>query len=269
MLIEYYPSGSFIHRLDVRTKSLSFVVLTVTSFCFQSPIVNIVLVLLSWAALLSMNTPFTRIKSILRPLLPIFIIMFLITGFTYPSLNFHEDQNRKILFTLLPNGSLPFTLGGLLYGITLVLRIIVMVLTSTIITFSTPIEDILQLLKKMRLPHQLAFIIATGIRFIPTMQKKSEMIREAQQARGANIGGGGIIKSIKSYIPILIPMIVDSLRMSDNLAIAMLNRGFGAMKTTTDLYEIKMKIHDYLICTTVILILIIVLWMNSQNMGDL
>lgn len=269
MLIEYYPSKSFIHQLDVRTKTLGFIVLTVTSFCFASPIINIVLVLLSWAALLSMDTPLARIKSVIKPLIPIFIIMMVITGFTFPSTNFQEDQNRKILFTLLPGGSLVFTLGGFLYGITLVLRIIVMVLASTIITFSTPIEDILQFLKKMKVPHQLAFVIATGIRFIPTMQKKSEMIREAQQARGADIGSGGIIKSIKSYIPILIPMIVDSLRMSDNLAIAMLNRGFGAMKTTTNLYEIKMNMRDYVICTFEILLLIVVLWTKSLNMGDL
>jgi energy-coupling factor transporter transmembrane protein EcfT len=144
-----------------------------------------------------------------------------------------------------------------------------MVLASTIITFSTPIEDILQLLKKMKLPHQLAFVITTGLRFIPTMQKKAEMIKEAQQARGADIGSGGLISGIKSYIPILIPMIVDSLRMSDNLAVAMLNRGFGAMKTTTNLYEIKMKMKDYLICTAEIILIAAVLWANSQNMGIL
>jgi energy-coupling factor transport system permease protein len=144
-----------------------------------------------------------------------------------------------------------------------------MILVSTIITFSTPIEDILQLLKKMKLPHQLAFVIATGIRFIPTMQRKSEMIQEAQRARGAEIGKGGIVKSIKSYIPVLIPMIVDSLRMSDNLAIAMLNRGFGAMKTTTDLHDIRMLLRDYIICIGLTLIIIAALWAKSLNIGAL
>ncbi len=269
MLIEYYPSGGFIHSLDIRTKSIGFVVITIISFCFSSPLINLVLLFLTWAILIGMDTPFARIKSVIKPLIPIFAIMLLITGFTYPSADFHISQNKKILFTLLPGGLLPFTLGGALFGLTLVLRIVVMVLASTIITFSTPIEDILQLLKKMKFPHQLAFVIATGIRFIPTMQKKSEMIQEAQKARGADIGGGGIIKSIKSYIPVLIPMIVDSLRMSDNLAVAMLNRGFGAMSSATNLYEIKMKMRDYVICAVEIFLLIVALWASSKNVGVL
>jgi energy-coupling factor transport system permease protein len=101
------------------------------------------------------------------------------------------------------------------------------------------------------------------------MQKKSEMIQEAQRARGSQIGKGGIIKSIKSYIPVLIPMIVDSLRMSDNLAIAMLSRGFGAMKTTTDLDEIKMHKCDFIISLLSFLILIAALRASSQNIGAL
>jgi energy-coupling factor transport system permease protein len=269
MLIDYSPSTSFVHLLDVRTKSFGFVVLTAVSFLFPAPLVNIALILFLWMVLVSIQMPLERVKKILKPLIPIFVIMLVITGFTYPSSNFHNEQNKKILFSLLSGERFPFTVGGLLYGITLTLRIFVMVLASTIVTFSTPIEDILQLLKKMKMPYQLAFVIATGIRFIPTMQKKSEMIQEAQKARGAEVGTGGIIKSIKSYIPVLIPMIVDSLRMSDNLAVAMLNRGFGAMKTSTNLYEIKMKNRDYMLCVVELLILFVAVWAKSIKIGVL
>jgi len=269
MLIEYYPSDSFIHKLDVRTKALGFTVFTIVSFCFYSPIFNFMLVCIAFFTLLKMQTPLSRVKSVIKPLIPIFFIMLFITGLTYPPDNFLRSQNKIILFYLLPGGLLPLTIGGLMYGLTLVLRIFVMVLASTIITFSTSIEDILQLLKKIKIPHQIAFVIATGIRFIPTMQKKSEMIREAQKARGAQIGKGGIINSIKSYIPILIPMIVDSLRMSDNLAVSMLNRGFGAMKSSTNLHEIKMNKRDYLICVVEVLLLLTALWAKSQNIGAL
>jgi energy-coupling factor transport system permease protein len=192
--------------------------------------------------------------------------MLVITGFTYPASNFTSEENQKILFSL---GTNSFTLGGFLYGITLVLRILIMVITSTIVTYTTPIEDILQLLKKIKIPHQFAFIIATGIRFIPIMQKKSEMIQEAQKARGAAIGKGGLIKSIGSYITVLIPLIIDSLRMADNLAIAMLNRGFGAMRTTTDLNEIRMNSRDYLICLTELIIIVLAFWVKSKNIGVL
>ncbi len=266
MLIEYFPSESYIHKLDVRTKTLGFLSITTISFLFLSPVINFFITLCTILILLTIGTPLAGIKKILKPLFPIFILMLLITGFTYPANKFTSGTNQNILFSL---GDVPFTLGGFLYGITLVLRIFIMVITSTIITYTTPIEDILQMLKKTKIPHQFAFIIATGIRFIPTMQKKSEMIQEAQQARGAEIGTGGLIKRISSYISVLIPLIVDSLRMSDNLAIAMLNRGFGAMKTTTDLNEIKMKTKDYLICFTEVIFIAVAFWIRSENIGGL
>ncbi len=269
MLIEYYPLNTKIHRLDVRTKLLGFIVLTVIAFIYLSPIINSLLVLISILLLLWSKAPIKRLSPVIKPLIPIFVIMLFITGFTYPPTAFESEFNKKVLFYLLPGEVVSFTVGGLQLGLTLVLRILTMVLASTVVTFTTQIEDILQLFKKMKMPYQLAFVITTGIRFIPTMQKKAEMIQEAQIVRGAEIGSGGMIKKIKSFIPILIPMIVNSLRMSDNLAVAMLNRGFGAMKSTTDLDEIKMKVIDYVITLTIILILISALWARNHNFGVL
>ena len=195
--------------------------------------------------------------------------MIIITGFTYPTENFKTEFSQKIFFTLGIDNSWQFTVGGFLYGITLSLRIFIMVLASTILTFTTPIEDFLQLMKKIKIPYQFAFIITSGIRFIPTMQKKSEMIQEAQKARGAEIGSGGFIKNFKSHIMVLIPLIVDSIRMSDNLAIAMLNRGFGALKFTTYLHTIEMKTKDYLICISELCLVAISIWIKSNNIGVL
>jgi energy-coupling factor transport system permease protein len=266
MLIEYYPSNSFLHRLDVRTKTLWFIIITFISFRFDSPVINLVLVLTLWLMIYLSGSPLSTIKHVLKPLIPIFIIMLVVTGFTYPAENIHNAANKKVLFAF-PGNTLPLTIGGVLYGFTLVLRIFVMVLASSLITLSTSIEDIIQFLKKIKLPYQVAFVIATGLRFIPTMQKKSEMIQDAQRARGANPGKGGIVKSIKSFIPVLIPMIVDSIRMSDNLAMATLNRGFGSMKKTTDLHEIKMQGSDYIICAAGIILMIIMILAGSKITG--
>jgi len=269
LLIEYYPLNSPLHKLDVRTKLIGFVILMVIAFLYSSPVINLILAIICWVILLYVKAPLKRLNSVIKPLIPIFVIMFVITGFSYPPSVFESVFNKQVLFYLIPDENVPLTAGGLQLGLTLVLRIITMVLASTVVTFTTSIEDILQFFKKMKMPYQLAFIITTGIRFIPTMQRKAEMIQEAQIARGAEIGTGGIIKKIKSFIPILIPIIVNSIRMSDNLAVAMLNRGFGAMKTSTDLDEIRMMKNDYFIITLSFLILIIALWARNQKYGVL
>ncbi len=269
MLIDYYPSNSFIHSLDVRTKLLGFLIITVAAFVFLSPFINLLIAAITFLILLTIKTPLHKIKQVLKPLLPIFLIMLLITGFTYPAEKFQLDLNKQILFYLFPDKTLPISVGGIFYGLTLTLRILIMVLASTVVTFSTPIEDIIQLMQKMKMPYQLAFVIATGIRFVPTMQKKSEMIQEAQKARGTEFGNKGLIGNIKSYIPVLIPMIVDSIRMSENLAISMLNRGFGTYKSATNLHEIKMMKKDYAICLAELIILIAAIWANTENVGVL
>lgn len=244
-------------------------VLTVVSFIFSSPIFVLAPLLASVLMLTKVKAPLSRIDPIVKPLLPVFVLMLLMTGFTYSTENFRNPDNTRVIFRLFSSNAFAFSVGGLLYGTTLSLRILVMVVASTLLTFTTPIADIIQLMKKIKMPYQLAFVIATGIRFIPVMERKSEMIKQAQMSRGASFGKGGPIKSIKSYIPILIPMIVESIRMSDNLAVAMLNRGFGAMKTTTNLNEIKMKRIDYITCAAALTVLAIAIFLKTENIGVL
>lgn len=268
MFIEYFPGTTLLHKLDVRTKLLGFIVITATAFMFTSPLVNSLLVVFCLLLLWSSKTPMDNVIKLIKPLLPIFLIMIVLTGFSYSTSNFKSPAMHHVWFQLFSN-KIEFTSGGFFYGVTLLLRILIMVLLSTVITYTTPIEDILQFLKKMRLPHQLAFVIATGIRFIPTMEKKTRMVMDAQRARGHEFNSGGMIKRIRSFIPVLIPVIVDSIRMSDNLAISMLNRGFGAMDTTTDLVEIKMKNKDYWMIVFEVVILAIAIWAKTLNYGVL
>ncbi len=125
MLIEYYPQGSFIHNLDVRTKTLGFFVITTASFCFENPLINFLILILLWLMLSSMNSPMSKVLKIIKSLLPIFIIMLIITGLSYPTSKFIHEENKRILFSFLPDNGLPLTTGGLYYGLTLVLRIFV------------------------------------------------------------------------------------------------------------------------------------------------
>ncbi len=72
------------------------------------------------------------------------------------------------------------------------------------------------------------------------------MVLEAQKARGALIETGGMIQRIKAYVPVMVPMIVDSIRMSENLACAMLNRGYGATPNWTTLKKLSLSARDAL-----------------------
>ena len=67
---------------------------------------------------------------------------------------------------------------------------------------------------------------------------------------------------IKNYIPILIPLIVNSIRRSLELAEAMESRAWGAAKKRTNLYILKLKKHDYFLAFLSILMLTIALYIR-------
>ncbi|MEW5866471.1 MAG: energy-coupling factor transporter transmembrane component T [Bacillota bacterium] len=247
MFLEYLPGRSIVHRLDVRTKVTAFICLMVVLFLFRNPLYNAWIVLAVAGIAAAARLPFRRLWGILAPLVPVFVIIMVITGYTYPPSVFSSQTAQRVLFYSWPGRHLPVSAGGALYGLTLLLRILVMVVASSILTLTTPLDDFLQLLRLLRVPYELSFIITTGVRFVPTMEKKAAMVLDAQRARGAMVETGGMIQRIKAYVPVMVPMIVDSIRMSENLACAMLNRGYGSTRNWTALKKMAMDPRDYFV----------------------
>lgn len=68
-------------------------------------------------------------------------------------------------------------------------------------------------------------VISLALTLEPLMERRIRNIKEAQEARGANFRGFGMIKS---YISLLVPAIIQTLRWSDTLAESMKIRGAEA-----------------------------------------
>ncbi|HHV08288.1 MAG TPA: energy-coupling factor transporter transmembrane protein EcfT [Firmicutes bacterium] len=269
MFIEYIPGRSIIHKLDIRPKVIAFICLLVMLFLFPHPAYNAGILLLVLVVAAVARLPFTKIQSIIAPLIPVFVLIVIITGYTYPTASFASDQARRVLFYSWPGHRLPVTVGGLLYGLTLFLRILTMVISSSIVTLTTPLDDFLQLMQILHIPYELSFIITTGIRFVPTMERKASLVLDAQRARGALIETGGMVQRIKAYVPIMVPLIVDSIRMSENLACAMLNRGFGATRKWQSFKKLSLQLIDYLVLISVIALTVLAVYLSRHGYGIL
>jgi len=131
------------------------------------------------------------------------------------------------------------------------------------------LDHFLQLMKMSRLPANISFLIITGIRFVPTMQKKVELVFNAQKVRGASFDEKGLINKVKAYIPIMVPLLVQSLYMSDRLAVAMLNRGYSAAARQTSLEEIRMAGIDYIFIMLSFIVVVIGIYIRVQGIGRL
>jgi len=124
----------------------------------------------------------------------------------------------------------------------------IVLISSFSIFFLTTSPDMLGLaLEQSRVPYEFCFAFTTAVRFVPVMADEAQTIMDAQKARGLELEKGNFLKRIRNYIPILVPLIVNAIRRSIELAEAMESRAWGATKKRTNLYILKLRRNDYLL----------------------
>ena len=150
------------------------------------------------------------------------------------------------------------TFGSILErSLAMTLRFIVLIQTFSVF-FLTTSPDLLGLaLEQSRIPYELCFAFTTAVRFVPVLAEEAQTIMDAQKARGLELEGGNFLKRIRNYIPILIPLIVNAIRRSLELAETMESRAWGANKNRTNLYVLKMGRKDILLILASLLILLV------------
>ncbi|EHQ89336.1 energy-coupling factor transporter transmembrane component T family protein [Desulfosporosinus youngiae] len=261
-MLEYLPGDTLIHRLDVRTKMLGFLGLIISSFLFQDPKYQLLILFSTGLLACWIKIPLQKIGRMLLPLLPIILSIILITGFTFAPERFDRTSSQAILFYALPGDRLGATLGGFLMGTTFILRLLGMMIASSVLTLTTSMDDFTEFFHKMRVPVEVSMMLTMAIRFIPTLDKKRRLILEAQKARGTKFNEKGIAGSIRSYLTIMIPLFINSIMMANSLSMAMLNRGYGLTRTWTSMGEIKFASRDYRAITFIVLLLMLAVFVR-------
>ena len=100
--------------------------------------------------------------------------------------------------------------------------------------------------------HTMAMTMTSALRFIPTLIEETQKIMNAQKARGADLDSGNLIKKVKALLPILIPLLISSVRRAYELAEAMECRcysgGSGRTKFRIMKYSGKDALAALIIC---------------------
>ena len=227
---QYYPSHSFVHKMDARIKILAVIAYIVAVFLIKP------FHFLGFGACLMfvvITTAFARIP-FLKVLRSMKAIIFFILLSAILQLLFNTQGTP-----LWENGFI--TDAGLYNAIFIVLRITLIVLGASILTFTTSpveiadgIESLMAPLKVIKFPvHEFALIMSIALRFIPTLLDETDRIIKAQKARGADFESGNIFKRAKALIPVLIPLLISSFRRADELADAMDARCYSGSKNRT------------------------------------
>ncbi|MSS77319.1 energy-coupling factor transporter transmembrane protein EcfT [Anaerococcus sp. AGMB00486] len=252
---QYLPYDTFIHRLDPRVKLVCSLLFIITIFFVEDfigyiPFV-IILALMIWVGKIPVKS---LVKSI-KPLIWILLITGLINLFT---------TEGKELFTIF---SLTATYEGLYKTVFMFIRIIMIVVSTSVLTFTTSpmeltdgLEKLFGPLKRFGFPAgELAMMVSISLRFIPTLFEEAQRIKMAQMARGADFESGNIVNRAKNMIPLLVPLFINSFKRSDDLATAMEARLYRIGRRRTRLNEIKMSNIDYVVLISFIVFCAIVI----------
>lgn len=129
---------------------------------------------------------------------------------------------------------------SLLYAV----RFVAIVASTSLFFITTSPDELEQVMKTFRLPRDVIFAFVTAVRFIPVMLLDTIQIMDAQKSRGLELEKGNLIRRVRNMIPILIPLVVNSVVRSGELAEAMESRAYGAVPRPTSLLEYRASLSD-------------------------
>lgn len=238
---QFYPVDSPLHRLDPRAKILAVVLLAGGIF-----LVGAIAGLLAVGAGVAVLVAVGRIplSGFLRMLRPVALIVVLTALFQI--LFVREGEQLLNLWVLNVYSE------GLRLAVFLALRILVLIAAAALLTATTSplsltdgIEDLLSPLKRLRFPsHEVAMMMTISLRFIPALYEEAQKITGAQKARGADFASGGLVSRVRALLPVLIPLTVGAFARADELAEAMESRGYAGGEGRTRYRELAFGTRD-------------------------
>ncbi|MGN0653870.1 MAG: energy-coupling factor transporter transmembrane component T family protein [Oscillospiraceae bacterium] len=255
---QFFPGNSIIHRLDPRFKIIITAVFITFLFCadtFAGILVGMLFVAL--IVMLS-KIPVKMIFKGMKSIVPLIIFTSVLNIFFIEGEIVFHWQFIKI------------TKEGLEMSAFMVLRIICLISGTSLLTYTTSpitltdaIEQLLAPLKKIKVPvHEFAMMMTIALRFIPTLIEETDKIMSAQKARGADLETGGLMKRAKALVPILIPLFVSAFRRAEELAVAMECRCYRGDEGRTRLKQLKSGGKDYVALAVSLLFFDAVIFLN-------
>ena len=238
---QYYPKNSLVHKLDPRTKLLSGLLMIIVAFFAKSYYSYAVCYGFLAIVILASRIPLKSILKTVKAILVVLILTLILNIF------FYKDGKPLVSWKFIL-----ITDEGLIYASKMALRVIFLVVSTSLITLTTTpmaltdgMESLMKPLKLIKFPvHDVALIMSIALRFIPTLMEEVDKITLAQRARGAHFDTGGLVKRAKALLPVLIPLFVGTFRRADELAMALDARCYNATPNRTKMKPLKFALRD-------------------------
>ncbi len=237
---QYYRTESVIHRLDPRVKIVGTFAFIISLFLVKNFIGYALAGLFLVICIKLSNVP---PKFIFRGMRAIFFLLLITMVF-----NLFLTPGE----VLLSFWKFRITKEGIKLAAMMGIRLVFLITGSSLMTLTTTpnnltdgLEDLLNPLKKIRVPvHEISMMMSIALRFIPILMEETDKIMKAQMARGADFESGSIINRAKSLIPLLVPLFISAFRRANDLAMAMEARCYRGGEGRTKMKPLIYKRRD-------------------------
>ena len=196
-------------------------------------------------------------------------------GLIYSQGIFYNQLPRTVIFTLIHKdvpliggltGGIHLYREGLFHGAVQSLRFNTMLTISCFIIWTTQPRDLLLALVKLRVPYSLAFMVTTGLRYIPLIASEAKTVIRSQRLRGFRYLRLNLLHTISGILNSLRPILTNNIRRAAHLSEAVESRAFSpdtADVSRTSLRELKTRRQDVFLIAVLLICLLSVIGLKS------
>ena len=249
---QYYPADSVLHKLDPRVKLFATMLYVIALFSFKGILGLALITVFLYMVIKMSKVPFKFMTKGLKSIVILLMITSLFNLLATPG---------DIVFWKW--GSLQITNVGIINSILMTIRLVYLILGTSLMTLTTTpnqltdgLETALKPLNKIHVPvHSIAMMMSIALRFIPILIEETDKIMKAQMARGADFEKGNLLEKAKNMIPLLVPLFVSAFRRAEDLAMAMEARCYNGGEGRTKMKPLRYQANDYKAYVMVLLFL--------------
>jgi energy-coupling factor transport system permease protein len=261
---------SLFSRLDFRPKLLMVFIVSIIAFMWESPWMQFVLAVIVIAACLLAGVRWSYIRTILVIMIPFYLILLLTHAFfnreqVMALLGYQTVDELNRIFTLPESwpliGGGYATWDGLTYGANVIFKTLTLTMIIPLAVFTTEVNNMIVGLVQAKIPYKIAFIFSSTLRFFPLLIEEFNAIMEAQRLRGLALEKMGVLKRVRTYAGVAVPLILGAMAKSQQLEVVLQSKAFSGSPDRTYLHESVLKSADYALMAFFILFFILAVYL--------
>ena len=157
----------------------------------------------------------------------------------------------------------------LLFSLGMAMRLTLLLFFGLIFLASTKIEDMTAGLTRLGVPYVASFSLALAFRLVPLFMASAYTVVQAQRSRGLDFRRGRFAQRLRKYLAVVVPIFMQALRRSGDLAMALESKGFGAGPRRTSLRAYPFRFRDILAAAAVLLLGALTFWLRKKGLGGI